>query len=113
MLASKDNSASLKLTGFGVAIRMQPDARSTIDAGIHTVAYRYVSIFVGHSGRIGVPQFMAPEVVAKQAYGVGADLWSCGVLMYILLSGRPPFYGPNRTVYDAVIEGRYSVSLVF
>ncbi|CAJ0575124.1 unnamed protein product, partial [Mesorhabditis spiculigera] len=53
---------------------------------------------------------MAPEVVEKREYGTKADTWSAGVLLYLLLSGRLPFSGNNEQIYDAIQNGRYSVS---
>ncbi|VDM27569.1 unnamed protein product [Toxocara canis] len=90
VLASKDNSAPLKLSGFGVALKLDsPD-----------------SIVLG--GRVGTPQFMAPEVVSNVEYGTKADMWSAGVLLYILLCGRLPFVGSRRKIYESITEGRYS-----
>ena len=43
---------------------------------------------------IGTPYYIAPEVI-KQTYDFKCDIWSCGVIMYILLSGNPPFNGKN------------------
>uniref|UniRef100_A0A3Q0REZ6 CaM kinase-like vesicle-associated protein n=1 Tax=Amphilophus citrinellus TaxID=61819 RepID=A0A3Q0REZ6_AMPCI len=40
----------------------------------------------------GTPEYLAPEVVARQRYGRPVDCWAIGVIMYILLSGNPPFY---------------------
>uniref|UniRef100_A0A914DGV7 Protein kinase domain-containing protein n=1 Tax=Acrobeloides nanus TaxID=290746 RepID=A0A914DGV7_9BILA len=73
--ACKDNNASLKLRGSSIAIRLDtPDQKCP-------------------PGRVGIPHFMAPEVVANQDYDFQADMWSVGVLMYLLLSGKLPFTG--------------------
>ncbi|MCP9263192.1 Peripheral plasma membrane protein CASK [Dirofilaria immitis] len=90
VLASKDNSAPLKLTGFGVSMKLLcPTATA-------------------QAGRVGMPYFMAPEVVSNAEYGTKADMWSAGVLLYILLCGRLPFVGSQQRVYESITEGRYS-----
>ncbi|CAJ1050604.1 caM kinase-like vesicle-associated protein [Xyrichtys novacula] len=40
----------------------------------------------------GTPEYLAPEMVGRQRYGRPVDCWAIGVIMYILLSGNPPFY---------------------
>ena len=94
LLATVENNTPLKLRGFGVAVKLPDDSE-----------------FVKLS-RVGIPQFMAPEVVARDFLGTAADMWSAGVLMYLLLSGRLPFNGPLQHVYDSISEGKYSVSPV-
>lgn len=42
----------------------------------------------------GTPYYIAPEVL-KGSYNSMCDMWSCGVILFILLSGRPPFEGSN------------------
>ncbi|VDK63534.1 unnamed protein product [Onchocerca ochengi] len=89
-VASKDNSAPLKLTGFGVSMKL-PAPTATVRAG-----------------RVGMSYFMAPEVVNNAEYGTKADMWSAGVLLYILLCGRLPFVGARQEVYESITEGKYS-----
>ncbi|NWI10744.1 MYLK protein, partial [Crypturellus soui] len=43
----------------------------------------------------GTPEFMAPEVVSFEPVGLATDMWSIGVICYILLSGESPFQGDN------------------
>uniref|UniRef100_A0A914DF59 Protein kinase domain-containing protein n=1 Tax=Acrobeloides nanus TaxID=290746 RepID=A0A914DF59_9BILA len=91
LLSSKDNNASLKLRGSSIAIRLDtPDQKCP-------------------PGRVGIPHFMAPEVVANQDYDFQADMWSVGVLMYLLLSGKLPFTGSKEHVYECITEGKYSL----
>jgi len=56
---------------------------------------------------VGTPYYIAPDVLRKK-YDKSCDLWSVGVIAYILLCGYPPFNGgDNCEVYDAVRRGRY------
>lgn len=52
----------------------------------------------------GTPDFMAPEVIRSEGHGRAADLWSLGVLLYELTTGRPPF-APRGTAPQGVYAG--------
>ncbi|XP_072901631.1 peripheral plasma membrane protein CASK isoform X9 [Hemitrygon akajei] len=91
LLASKENSAPVKLGGFGVAIQL---GESGLVAG----------------GRVGTPHFMAPEVVKREPYGKPVDVWGCGVILFILLSGCLPFYGTKERLFDAIVKGKHKMN---
>lgn len=83
-----DSRGYVKLCDFGFAKRLGASGVT------HTVC--------------GTPDFMAPEVIRSEGHGRPADLWSLGVLLYELVTGRPPF-SPRGTapqgVYAAVLAG--------
>lgn len=60
-------------------------------------------------GRVGTPHFMAPEVVKREPYGKPVDVWGCGVILFILLSGCLPFYGTKERLFEGIIKGKYKV----
>jgi len=58
---------------------------------------------------VGTPLYAAPEVI-RGLYGAACDLWSCGVILFLLLCGCPPFDGSSpRAIIRAVKKGRYSL----
>jgi len=60
--------------------------------------------------RCGATFFISPQVIAGK-YDHAADIWSCGVIVYILLSGCPPFYGEDDSeILNKVFEGQYDMS---
>ncbi|XP_024084789.1 peripheral plasma membrane protein CASK isoform X2 [Cimex lectularius] len=125
LLTSKENSAPVKLGGFGVAIQLQDGqvVNGVVEQG-HQRALGRNCFFAPNSlsydhlpdlekieaaennGRIGTPQFMAPEVVDRQQYGKPGDIWSAGVLLHILLSGTLPFIGTRHRLYHSICLGK-------
>uniref|UniRef100_A0A4W2HJD2 non-specific serine/threonine protein kinase n=1 Tax=Bos indicus x Bos taurus TaxID=30522 RepID=A0A4W2HJD2_BOBOX len=71
LYTSKDKDAVLKLTDFGFA-------KETTQNALQTPCY--------------TPYYVAPEVLGPEKYDKSCDMWSLGVIMYILLCGFPPFY---------------------
>lgn len=55
-------------------------------------------------GRVGVPQFMAPEIVRKDRVSCSSDIWSSGVVLFLLLAGRLPFSGSTSDIYERIMQ---------
>jgi calcium-dependent protein kinase len=82
LLATKSSSSPIKLADFGLATYIKPGQ----------------SLY----GTVGSPFYIAPEVLAG-GYNKAADVWSAGVILYILLSGTPPFWGKTKSkIFTAV-----------
>ncbi|XP_078040319.1 calcium/calmodulin-dependent protein kinase I isoform X2 [Augochlora pura] len=62
----------------------------------------------------GTPGYVAPEVLAQKPYGKAVDVWSIGVISYILLCGYPPFYDENDTVlFTQILTGEFEFDSPF
>ncbi|KAK9084826.1 hypothetical protein Sjap_025237 [Stephania japonica] len=85
LLSSKDEGAALKVIDFGLSI--------------------FIEEGKVYQDLLGSAYYVAPEVL-RRGYGKEVDIWSTGVILYILLSGVPPFWAETeKGIFDAVLDG--------
>ncbi|KAF8372018.1 cmk-1 [Pristionchus pacificus] len=84
---NSDEESKIMISDFGLS--------KTEDSGIMATA-------------CGTPGYVAPEVLQQKPYGKAVDVWSIGVIAYILLCGYPPFYDENdANLFAQIIKGDY------
>ncbi|KAG5011253.1 hypothetical protein AAZX31_07G241700 [Glycine max] len=85
LLSTKDDHATLKATDFGLSVFIEQGK-------------------VYHD-MVGSAYYVAPEVL-RRSYGKEIDIWSAGIILYILLSGVPPFWAETeKGIFNAILEG--------
>ncbi|KAH1267588.1 hypothetical protein GLYMA_01G223200v4 [Glycine max] len=85
LFLSKDENSPLKATDFGLSVFFKPG-----------------DVF---KDLVGSAYYVAPEVL-RRSYGPEADIWSAGVILFILLSGVPPFWSKKEQgIFDAILRG--------
>jgi len=94
LLSSKDPNADIKITDFGLSEIFKPGQPFEMKRAV------------------GTPGYIAPEVLelleTGDPYGKEVDLWSVGVILYILLCGFPPFHGETEDdIYDKISAGEW------
>ncbi|XP_041352781.1 peripheral plasma membrane protein CASK-like isoform X2 [Gigantopelta aegis] len=107
LLASKENSAPVKLGGFGMAVQLPEDGKIAGDTYIDFGIEPLFDLREMFEGRVGTPQYMAPEVIKREPYGKPVDMWGAGVILFILLSGYPPFCGTKDRLFDLILRGSF------
>ena len=69
-----------------------------------------VLLLLPHVGFAGTPGYLSPEVLRKDPYTYAVDVWACGVVLYILLVGYPPFWDDDQhRMFEQIKRGRYEV----
>lgn len=98
LLVSSDiDSVDIKVIDFGTSRHFEPNKK--MDQKFGTVNFL---------PNIPQPYYIAPEVLKKD-YTEKCDVWSCGVILYILLCGYPPFAGrSDEVILDKVSKGIYN-----
>lgn len=88
LLADEENDSNIKIADFGFAKKVYtPNSLTT---------------------QCGTPGYVAPEILEGVAYDTKSDMWSLGVIVYILLGGYPPFIEQNqRELFRKIRKGQY------
>jgi len=90
---STNGKINIKVIDFGTALFVPPNKKLV--------------------GVLGTPYYIAPEVI-RGNYNEKCDIWSIGVILYILLSGHAPFNGSNeKEIMDKVKKGKYAFKSKF
>lgn len=88
LLLSKEDDKDIKIADFGFA------KKSKEPQGLVT--------------QCGTPEYVSPEILCKVPYGTKCDMWSLGVIMYIMLGGYPPFKARNQIrLFKKIKRGQY------
>lgn len=89
MLEERSHDISIKIIDFGTAIQL---ARP-----------------IDYNQLVGTSYYLAPEVARREEYNELCDIWSCGVVMYMLLTGFPPFAGKNdEIIIEKLLSQEYT-----
>uniref|UniRef100_A0A0E0KZP8 non-specific serine/threonine protein kinase n=1 Tax=Oryza punctata TaxID=4537 RepID=A0A0E0KZP8_ORYPU len=94
LLVDDDGGGNLKVTDFGLSALSASRRR---DGLLHTTC--------------GTPSYVAPEIIGDKGYdGATADVWSCGVILFLLLAGYLPFFDSNlMEMYKKITNGEFKI----
>jgi len=96
-LLEKNNTNLIKLIDFGLSCYFINDNKER--KTLH--------------GIVGSPFYIAPEVF-EENYNEKCDIWAIGVILYIMITGIPPFYGSNdKAIKAMIIKGKYNLNCNF
>ena len=87
---AKKEFFTIKIIDFGTSGKIQDEEDELFNVGV------------------GTPLYVAPEILENEKYDEKCDMWSCGVIMFMMLSGKAPFDGDNdEEIYQSVRKGKY------
>jgi len=99
LFSDHTDDAEIKLIDFGLSKRFGPNALATHDPLLGTVCMEDKMHTI-----VGTPYYVAPEVLMG-AYDFSCDVWSLGVILFIMLCGYPPFEGDNnKEIFKRVLQ---------
>lgn len=94
LMSSKEDPADVKLADFGLSSIASNDSMLKTSCGTLT--------------------YCAPEILRGDTYGKAVDMWSIGVITYILLSGYPPFWDKDENIMiDLTLRGQFTCKTLF
>ena len=89
LLVSQSKAIWIKVVDFGLAIQVEGESKSWF-------------------GFAGTLSYLSPEIINREDYGRGIDIWACGVILYILLCGYPPFSSEHQPeLFASITSGSY------
>ncbi|KAI6652087.1 calcium/calmodulin-dependent protein kinase type II delta chain isoform X16 [Oopsacas minuta] len=89
LLLSQSKGIWIKIVDFGLAVQLD----------------KYERFWFGFAGTMS---YLSPEIINRIDYGKGVDIWACGVILYILLCGYPPFANEDqRELFGSITSGKY------
>lgn len=93
ILQKANGKTTVKLTDFGLARRLPRDS-DVITCDVE-----------------GAPLYLAPETILADPVGTAVDIWACGVVLFLLLVGHPPFWqSDDKKLMSMIVGGRYHMA---